>query len=202
MYVKICGVRTEADIRAAADAGADAVGIVLGPSVRRVDAGCGRRLVASTPPGVLAVGVFGGVPVEEVAELAVACGVGAVQLHGPYPRAAFTDLLRLQVPLWRATSLAERPDLRVGAYGEEVLLLDSADAGAGRRWDLGALDAGRPDGRWLLAGGLTPDGVVEAITTARPWGVDVSSGVESVRGVKDHGRIRHFVERARSVSNS
>lgn len=199
MFVKICGVRTPADVRVAADAGADAVGIVLGPSVRRVDVERGRLLVSSTPAGVLPVGVFGGVPVDEVAELADACAVGAVQLHGRYPRAAFTELVRLGVPLWRATALADRPDLRVGAYGEEVLLLDSPDAGAGRRWDLGALDAGRPDGRWLLAGGLAPDNVVQAITTARPWGVDVSSGVESVRGVKDHDRVRLFVERARSV---
>lgn len=199
MFIKVCGVRTEADITTAAMAGADAVGLVFGESVRHVDVDLARRLVKGVPPQVLAVGVFGGVAVREVARLAEQTGVGAVQLHGPYPRSAFEQLGGSSVRLLRATTLDTDTDLRVGAYGEEMLLLDSAVAGSGHRWDLLLLDRARPQGRWLLAGGLSPDNVAEAVAVARPWGVDVSSGVESRRGVKDHGLIREFVAAARDA---
>lgn len=201
MFVKVCGIRTEAGITAAAAAGADAIGLVLGESVRHVDVDLARRLVEGIPPEVLAVGVFGGVAVRDVARLAEQAGVGAVQLHGPYPRSAFEQLGGSSVRLLRATTLDGDTDLRVGAYGEEMLLLDSAVAGSGHRWDLALLDRARPQGRWLLAGGLKPDNVAEAIAAARPWGVDVSSGVESRRGVKDHGLIREFVATARGAAD-
>ena len=90
--------------------------------------------------------------------------------------------------------------MRVGAYGEDMLLLDSPVAGSGQRWDLSLLEGARPRGHWLLAGGLTAENVAGAIDAARPWGVDVSSGVESSRGVKDHDRIREFVSAARTAS--
>jgi phosphoribosylanthranilate isomerase len=122
-----------------------------------------------------------------------------VQLHGEYPKSAFDEVAVLGIPLVRAVSLTPTTDVTVGAYGEEVLLLDSPVAGSGRRWDLAALGAGRPEGRWLLAGGLTVGNVAAAIAEAKPWGVDVSSGIESTRGVKDHGLMRAFVSTARSA---
>lgn len=199
MFVKVCGVRTEADVATAVSAGADAVGFVFGESVRRVDVDVARRIAAGVPPHVLTVGVFGGVAATEAARLATEAGVGAVQLHGRYPRAAFEELVGLPVRLVRATALDADTDVRVGSYGEEMLLLDSPVAGSGERWDLSLLDRARPQGRWLLAGGLTPDNVAAAVGAARPWGVDVSSGVESRRGVKDHARIREFVPAARAA---
>ncbi|XVV07454.1 phosphoribosylanthranilate isomerase [Actinosynnema sp. CA-248983] len=187
MYVKLCGLRTPSDVATAVDAGADAVGFVLTASPRQVDADTARALVREVPPTVLSVGVFRGVEAAEVARLAAAAGVGAVQLHGDYPRSAFDEVSALGVPLIRAVSLTPATDVRVGAYGEDMLLLDSPDAGSGHRWDLTTLDGARPDGRWLLAGGLDPDNVAEAISQARPWGVDVSSGVESSRGSRTTG---------------
>ncbi|WP_309117011.1 phosphoribosylanthranilate isomerase [Saccharothrix sp.] len=197
MYVKLCGLRTPSDVATAVDAGADAVGFVLTASPRQIDADTARALVREVPPGVLSVGVFRGVDAAEVVRLAGLAGVGAVQLHGDYPRSAFEEVSALDVPLIRAVSLTPTTDVRVGAYGEDMLLLDSPDAGSGHRWDLTALDGARPDGQWLLAGGLDPDNVAEAISQARPWGVDVSSGVESSRGVKDYGLMRAFVAAAR-----
>jgi phosphoribosylanthranilate isomerase len=197
MYVKLCGLRTEADVATAVAAGADAVGFVLSESVRQIDVDTARRLVAAVPPGVLSVGVFRGVSPAVIAELAVAAGVGAVQLHGDYPRSAFDSLSALPVSLLRATTLTADTDVRTGAYGEDVLLLDSPVAGSGHRWDLTALVEARPVGQWMLAGGLSVDNVASAIAEARPWGVDVSSGIESARGVKDHGLMREFVAAAR-----
>jgi phosphoribosylanthranilate isomerase len=200
MYVKLCGLRTEADVAAAVDAGADAVGFVLSASVRQVDVDTARRLVREVPSGVLSIGVFSGVAAADVRRLAEASGIGAVQLHGDYPRSAFEEVGAVGVPLVRAVALKADTDVRVGAYGEQMLLLDSPVAGSGHRWDLAALDGARPEGNWLLAGGLGVDDVAEAVAQARPWGVDVSSGIEVSRGVKDHGLMREFVAAARSVT--
>ncbi|ACU36810.1 phosphoribosylanthranilate isomerase [Actinosynnema pretiosum subsp. pretiosum] len=196
MFVKLCGLRTEADVAVAVEVGADAVGFVFSESPRRVDLATATRLVAEVPGGTLSVGVFRKTPVDEVARLAGASGVGAVQLHGDYPKAAFEALRHLGVPLIRAFAPTPDSDLRVGAFGEELLLLDSPVAGSGERWDAAAL-RDRVDGRWLLAGGLGVDNVASAVAEARPWGVDVSSGIESERGVKDHGLMRAFTAAAR-----
>lgn len=199
MYVKLCGLRTEADVRTAVEAGADAVGFVLSESVRQIEPGLAARLAELVPPEVLSVGVFRGVPAAQVRRAAERAGVRAVQLHGDYPETAFAEVAGSGLPLIRAVTLTPETDVTVGAFGEEMLLLDSPVAGSGHRWDLSALAADRPVGRWLLAGGLSVGNVAEAIAEARPWGVDVSSGVESARGVKDHGRMRDFVAAARAA---
>ncbi|WNV89583.1 phosphoribosylanthranilate isomerase [Umezawaea sp. Da 62-37] len=197
MYVKLCGLRTEADVAAAVSAGADAVGFVLTKSARRIDLDTAKRLVAAVPEGILTVGVFAGLPAEQAGELAVAAGVDAVQLHGAdYQRPSFDALAHLPVKLIRATPLTPDTDVRVGAHGEDLLLLDSPIAGSGHRWELGTT---RIEGHWLLAGGLDVHNVAAAIAQARPWGVDVSSGIESSRGVKDHGLIREFTAAAREA---
>ncbi|GAA3849168.1 phosphoribosylanthranilate isomerase [Saccharothrix violaceirubra] len=199
MFVKLCGLRTEADVATAVDAGADAVGFVFSRSPRQVDPDTARRLAAAVPAHVLTVGVFRETPTDEVRRLTVESDIRAVQLHGDYPRSAFENLASLDVPLVRAVTLTPETDVRVGAFGERMLLLDSPEAGSGHRWDLSSLTT-RPAGDWLLAGGLTAANVAEAVAEARPWGVDVSSGIESSRGVKDHALMHAFVKAARESS--
>lgn len=194
MFVKVCGLKTAADVEAAVDGGADAIGFVFARSPREVSPELARRLAEGIPESVLTVGVFKDVPAARAAEVAAAAGVAAVQLHGDYPREAFDAFPDHR--LVRATHLRPDTELRVGAYGEEMLLLDSATAGSGERWDFA--DVALPTGRWLLAGGLTPANVAAAVTEAAPWGVDVSSGVESSRGVKDPALIRDFLAAAKS----
>ncbi|MFC8914977.1 phosphoribosylanthranilate isomerase [Streptomyces sp. NPDC047821] len=205
MFVKVCGLATPADIDVAAEAGADAIGLVIsGTSVRGLGRDVAVRLAAHarahTPSHVLSVLVVNDTPAPDAAALARDLDVDALQLHGAYREDDFASAARVFPRLWRATSLKERPDTRVGAFGEEVLLLDSPRAGSGARWDLSLLDTARPDGKWLLAGGLAPENVAEAIEQARPWGVDVSSGVESAPGVKDHDRVRAFVSAAKAAA--
>ncbi|MFI1715018.1 phosphoribosylanthranilate isomerase [Streptomyces litmocidini] len=202
MFVKVCGLKTAADIDAAVAAGADAVGLVIsGTSVRGLDRDRAARLAAHVPAGVLSVLVVNDTPAAEAARIAGEIGVGALQLHGTaYREEDFAAAAGVFPRLWRATSLNDRPDTRVGAYGEEVLLLDSPRAGSGEPWDLSLLEGARPEGTWLLAGGLAPHNVGEAIGRARPWGVDVSSGVESAPGVKDHALIRTFVTAAKQAA--
>lgn len=202
VFVKICGVRTDADVDAALEAGADAIGIVMSEgSPRTVDAATARRLAQRVGDAAVSVLVVKGQSADDAADAAAEIGVDVLQLHG-YDREE-TARIRTRVPrVWRATSLDSAPDLHVGAHGEEMLLLDSPRAGSGRRWDLSQLEENRPDGPWLLAGGLDPDTVGQAIREAAPWGVDVSSGVESAPGVKDHDLIRAFVARARAAGRS
>ncbi|GHA88431.1 phosphoribosylanthranilate isomerase [Streptomyces termitum] len=204
MFVKVCGLATTADIDVAAEAGADAVGLVIsGTSVRGLGRDRVAELVAHVPDGVLSVLVVNDTPAVEAAGIAAALGFGALQLHGrAYGPGEFGAAAGVFPRLWRATALADGPDTRVGALGEEVLLLDSPRAGSGARWDLSLLDAARPEGHWLLAGGLGPGNVAGAIAAARPWGVDVSSGVESAPGVKDHALIRAFVAAAKAAAAS
>jgi phosphoribosylanthranilate isomerase len=197
VFVKLCGLRTESDVAVAVEAGADAVGFVLTTSPRQIDADLARSLVAQVPPTVLTVAVVRGITAAEAGELAERTGVRALQLHGDYPKEAFDELAGRPFQLVRATALGPGTDVRTGAFGEELLLIDSPVAGSGEQWDITRLRDNRPTGRWVLAGGLAPETVVEAITVAAPWGVDVSSGIESSRGVKDHGRMREFVAAAR-----
>ncbi|MFC3890479.1 phosphoribosylanthranilate isomerase [Lentzea rhizosphaerae] len=200
MFVKLCGLRTESDVAVAVETGADAVGFVLTASPRQIDLDLAGRLVADVPADVLTVAVVRGITAAEAGEMALKTGVRALQLHGDYPKDAFDELADLPFQLVRATALGPDTDVRTGAFGEELLLIDSPVAGSGEQWDITRLDENRPSGKWVLAGGLSPETVAGAISVARPWGVDVSSGIESSRGVKDHGRMREFVAAARQAA--
>lgn len=198
MFVKVCGLRTERDVDTAVEAGADAVGFVFAESPRRVDADTARRLARRVPEHVLTVGVFRNQPVSQVRALAEATGIRAIQLHGEEGPDHYAALAREGRTLIRGTAYRE-PVPRCGEFGEDILLLDSAVPGSGATW---RWDGGRPlpsGERWLLAGGLTPHNVQSAIEAARPWGVDVSSGVEKSRGVKDPELIVSFLKAVRAA---
>lgn len=196
VYVKVCGLRTVEDLEAAVDAGADAVGLVMAEgSPRTLPLDLVAELAGRAPDTIDTVLVVRDLSIDDAVLAVVHTGVKVLQLHGPtYTATDFARAVGL-VRVWRATSLAHDPDLTVGAFGEEALLLDSPIAGSGATWDTDALTP--PSGRWLLAGGLAPDNVASAIAAVHPWGVDVSSGVESEPGVKDHRKIRDFLAAAR-----
>lgn len=200
VFVKVCGLDTVESARVAVEAGADAVGVVISQgSPRNLSVEAAAEIVDAVRADVETVLVVSDMPAAQAAETAHTIGGSILQLHGGYTREDFSEARGLFERVWRATSLGDDTDLHVGAWGEELLLLDAPRAGSGERWDLGSLDDRRPDGRWLLAGGLAPDNVAEAVRLATPWGVDVSSGVEKARGVKDHDAIRAFVAAARSA---
>ncbi|MEO8906493.1 MAG: phosphoribosylanthranilate isomerase [Microbacteriaceae bacterium] len=211
LFVKICGLRDRAALDAAIDAGADAVGFVFAPgSPRLIDADAARELVARAPADCETVGVFRNQPVDEVLRTAAAAGLMTVQLHGTEPP---TDFERLTAEGFRSIrALSSETYLReCGARahgrcergddaGAQRLLIDAPSPGEGRRFDTTELAASAPVGFWLLAGGLSPDNVAAAVAATSPSGVDVSSGVESSRGVKDVTLIRRFVAAARAAS--
>ncbi len=202
MFVKICGITREDDALLAVAMGADAVGFVFAPSRRQVAPAVVRDIVRRLPPEVLTVGVFRDEAPARVIDIVNATGLRAAQLHGR-ENAEATRLVRSRVPIVFKAFPAGDPRLdRASEYGADAILIDSASPGSGRVFDW-SLAQRRPDGqRMILAGGLTPDNVAEAIARVRPWGVDVASGVEADRGEpgqKDARRVMAFVEAAKSA---
>ncbi|HEX6357370.1 phosphoribosylanthranilate isomerase [Actinophytocola sp.] len=193
-FVKICGLRTAGDVDAAVTAGADAIGFLFARSPRQIDPRTAREL-GEAAGSVLTVGVFKDMPAAQVRAIAAESGVRAVQLHGDYSKDAFTEVADPAWQLIRAVPHSA-PDLRVGAYGEDLLLVDAPRGGSGEAWDYESV-AGL-SGQWILAGGLTPATVATAREISGAWGVDVSSGVESSRGVKDAALITQFVAAAKA----
>lgn len=198
MYVKICGLRTSDHALRAVEAGAHAVGVVMNrTSVRRASEDEARAVVEAVGGRADVVLVVNDMPALDAARTAVRLGFDVLQLHGPaYDETDFAAARAVLPRVWRATSLDLDPPLEVGAWGEEVLLLDAPRPGSGERWDLSELAERAPTGRWMVAGGLAPANVGEAIAQVRPWGVDVSSGVESAPGEKDVELVREFVRSA------
>ncbi|MGO1318695.1 MAG: phosphoribosylanthranilate isomerase [Galactobacter sp.] len=204
MYVKVCGLKTAAAATEAVAAGADAIGVVMSPkSPRHVDVESARTVIAAAKAertDVDTVLVVNDLPAVEAAQIAGQIGADVAQLHGPaYSSADFRAAAQILPRLWRATSLKHDPHPVLGGHGEERLLLDAPKPGSGSTWDLSLVQDLELTGEWLLAGGLNPANVAQAIRTARPWGVDVSSGVESAPGEKDLGLIRAFVEAAKNA---
>jgi phosphoribosylanthranilate isomerase len=192
--VKICGITRPEDAEAAVAAGASAIGFVFWPkSPRFIDPDRARTIAATLPPLVTPVGVFVDQPLDYVNGIASLVRLGAVQLHGEEtPEFA----AGVSVPVMKALSPGHGD---AQAWPPRVrLLLDVHDpiarGGTGRTVDWTAAAEIAAQRKIVLAGGLTPDNVAEAIARVRPYGIDVSSGVERAPGIKDHGRLRALFE--------
>jgi phosphoribosylanthranilate isomerase len=200
MFVKVCGLSTAESVREAVDAGADAVGFVLTASPRVVSPSQASSLRAAVPAGVSPIGVFRHEPVADAVAIARAAGLDWIQLHGPRSRGDVALVHDAGMKLIRAVTIGAAPE-EFEDWGEDLLLIDAAVPGSGEAWDYASVAAlpalqGR---HWLLAGGLDPANVGAASTAAHAWGVDVSSGVEASRGVKDLAKIRAFVHAAKGA---
>lgn len=216
--VKICGLTRPEDVILACELGAWAVGFVFAPSPRRVTPALARDLVRSVAASggeaaPLAVGVFRGMDAEEIAQVVVEAGLGAVQLHDPdgpecgAVRDALATMSRgdeRPVPLIRAVPVA--PDIddlaelqatveQTGAEAD-LVLLDTKTAGGfggtGTAFPWRLVSGLRCDAPLLVAGGIGPDNAAQALRESGAWGIDVSSGVESAPGVKDPAALRRL----------
>lgn len=199
MFVKICGITNEEDALLAVAMGADAVGFVFAPSPRQVAAVRAADIAKRLPPEILTVGVFRDHAAQQVVSTCNQAGLRAAQLHGR-ESAEQTRWVRARVPVVIKAFPGGDPALeRAADFGADAILLDSATPGAGRVFDW-SLAEGAPSGlRVILAGGLTPENVAGAVERVDPWGVDVSSGVESAPGRKDPRKVRLFVKAARAA---
>lgn len=199
MFVKICGITRLEDAQAAVAAGANALGFVFWPkSPRRVSVETARAIVSTLPPSVTAIGVFVDQPADEVTAIAAEVGLGAVQLHGNESAPYVQSMTR---PVVKAVALKEDGGGTSGVDSwpsDVTVLLDVHDpvkrGGTGRTIDWNAASAVAKRRDIILAGGLTPENVGEAIARVRPYGIDVSSGVEEKPGIKDHKRLQALFE--------
>jgi phosphoribosylanthranilate isomerase len=203
VFVKICGITREDDALLAVAMGADAVGFIFAPSKRQIAPAMARDIVRRLPSEVVTVGVFRDEAPERVVEIANNAGLRAVQLSG-HETAEASRWVRERVPFVIKAFPAGSPSLeRAEDFGADVVMIDSPEPGSGQVFDW-SLAEGRPDGmRLLLAGGLRPDNVADAIARIGPWGVDVATGVEAERGEpgqKDAKKVKAFIEAARAAA--
>ncbi|MGB8262221.1 MAG: phosphoribosylanthranilate isomerase [Terracidiphilus sp.] len=215
LWIKICGNTSLDDARVAADAGADALGFVFTPSPRQVTVAQAAAIHKRLPASVERIGVFVDASMDEIFATVRGCGLTGVQLHFDID-ADFTAGLRARLgPLLRILRVVHfgpeaAAQLEAIAADENVdaVLVDSrtmaAVGGTGVAYDWNAartsLFQNHPAAKPLVAaGGLTPWNVAQAISTLRPWGVDVASGVEEEPGHKDHDALRAFIANARAA---
>jgi phosphoribosylanthranilate isomerase len=197
MFVKVCGITTSDDALVALAAGADAVGLIFAAgSSRQVTPDVARDIVRTLPPGTVAVGVFRGERPERILEIVEHARLTGVQLHG-HETPSETAVVRRHTPFLVQAFSADDPRLeRLDDYDVDAVLLDSSTPGSGVAFDWVLAERYVPGRRVILAGGLTPDNVAEAVAQVRPWGVDVASGVEASAGRKDPLKVRRFVANA------
>ena len=203
---KVCGITSEADRDVAVDAGADAIGLIAGVTVdtpRDISLTEAATLAAGVPPLVSTVLVTMPDDVQTAREYVDIVQPDVLQLHGSNPE-LFEALSDEPVKLVAAVD-PEDPDIDAYATVADALLVDSVDAEGGggtgetHDWDRTRDIVDAISVPVILAGGLTPENVAEAVETVRPFGVDVASGVEASGGVKDHDAVRSFVQRATRV---
>ena len=202
--IKICGITNQEDAEAAVAAGADALGFVFyAQSPRYIEPAVAKRIIAQLPPFVLSIGVFVNHDQESIRNLVDECGLAFAQLHGNETPTFCESLGR---PVLRALRLHDRGSLlalaeykgRMGVKGFVVDAYSSeAYGGTGQTVDWSLAREVAHAAPILLAGGLTPGNVQEAIQHVHPYGVDISSGVEEHPGKKDHEKIRAFTQAVR-----
>ena len=217
--IKICGITEAAQVEGIAAGGADAIGLNFVPtSKRRVTREQAREICAATPAGILKVGVFANAPLSEMVECLEKLPLDLVQLHGAETLDAYQELARaigaeriVRALPWGASHEAERSAflslVRYTGLAPAALLLDSAagkqfgGTGLSLPWDdLSQWNQRPSDIPLILAGGLKPSNIAEAIAQVRPHGVDVAGGVESSPGIKDLELVKAFCLAARGAS--
>lgn len=200
--VKICGITNLEDAMVAVEAGADALGFVFHPpSSRNITPDQAAGIIAQLPPFIQCIGLFVDRSQEMVNHIAEQCRLDLVQLHGDEPPTFCTGVKRRIIKAIRVkdkTSLDAMHSYQVSAF-----LLDAwsplAHGGTGLTFDWELALAASGTGRIILAGGLTPENVVDAVRLVNPYAVDVSSGVEASAGKKDPEKVREFVKRAKGI---
>jgi phosphoribosylanthranilate isomerase len=183
MFVKICGLTNREDALAAIDAGARAIGFVFAPGPRRANPADIETWINEVPPHIWKVGVFVNEDPETIKHIARQLNLDIAQLHG----AETPDQHPCGIRVWKAFRIKDS-HTEVPDYPAEAILIDGPEYDWSRTSHFS-----KPV---ILAGGLTPDNVAAAIERARPWAVDVSSGIEEAPGRKDHARMKQFIEAA------
>lgn len=200
MWVKICGITNEEDALMAVALGADALGFVFAPSKRQISIGAARDIIRRLPPEVTTVGVFRDQDPQFISKAILEAGIKGVQLHGHETPAMAAEITPRPQVLITAFAAGSSGIARFREYGADAILLDAPTPGGGEVFDWDLIDDIPDNARLILAGGLNPSNVAAAIHRVQPWGVDVSSGVESSPGQKDPILVSEFISAARAAA--
>ena len=202
VFTKVCGITNPEDAREAADAGADAIGLIFAESPRQVSVEEARKISSALPDGVLKVGVFVDAEPGEVLEIAREAGLDLAQLHGDETPGTVAAIRNAGLPVMKALRVRNAEALAdIQSYEADLFMLDAWSArvrgGTGETFDWGLAKSVKGRGNIVVSGGLTPENVREAVEFFEPYGVDASSSLEERPGKKDGERVRRFVRAAK-----
>ena len=200
--VKVCGITNVADARAAAEAGADAVGFIFAESPRKVGAEEVKKISLALPENVLKVGVFVNETPGEVLRTASEAGLDVAQLHGDETPGEVAEVRAGGLPVMKAVRVRNAGDTaEVERFDADLYLLDAyserARGGTGETFDWGAAKSLKGRGNIVVSGGLGPENVRAAIDFFEPYGVDASSSLEDSPGEKNEDSVRRFIVAAK-----
>ena len=202
LWVKICGITSEADALLAVSLGANAIGFIFAPSPRQVTVQLAGDIAKRLPSEIVTVGVFRDEAPQRVVSAVNSAGLAAAQLHGR-ESAQETTWVRARLPLVIKAFPAGDPTIsRFEEFGADYLLVDGENPGSGQVFDWRLAEGVVDHHRLILSGGLRPDNVADAVSHLHPAWVDVASGVESAPGRKDPLLIRDFIVNARSAERA
>lgn len=200
--VKICGITSEADAHLCVGLGADALGFVLAPSPRQVTSSFVESIARRVPHEILTVGVFRDEAPKRVVEIANHAGLGAVQLHGHENDEDVAYVAARVACTIKAYSAGDPGIARFTGLGARFILIDGKSPGSGEIFDWRLAEGVVDPSRMWVSGGLSAANVTQAIAHLHPYGVDVSSGVESAPGRKDPEQVRDFVATVRAYDRA
>lgn len=199
MFVKICGITNEQDALLAVALGADALGFVFAPSPRQISPALAREIVKRLPPETVTVGVFRNETPSRIIEIVNEARLQGAQLHGQETPAMTAEVATDVRFVIKAVVAGSQDAANANSFASDAILVDGLHPGSGTAYDWELLRDIPTDIRLMLSGGLTPENVAAGIAQVRPWGVDVSSGVEKAPGLKDAVKMRHFITNARDA---
>ena len=199
MFVKICGITNEQDALLAVALGADALGFVFAPSPRQISPALAREIVKRLPPETVTVGVFRNETPSRIVEIVNEARLQGAQLHGQETAAMTAEVATNVRFVIKAVVAGSQDATHANEFSADAILVDGLHPGSGTAYDWELLQDIPTDIRLMLSGGLTPENVGAGIMQVRPWGVDVSSGVEKSPGQKDAVKLRHFITNARDA---
>jgi phosphoribosylanthranilate isomerase len=202
VFTKVCGITNPGDARVAAEAGADAIGLIFAESPRNVNVEEARAVTIALPGDVLKVGVFVDAGPEEVLRIANEVGLDLAQLHGDETPETVATIRNAGLPVMKAVRVRNSEALgAIERYEADLLLLDAwsarARGGTGETFDWALAKSVKGRGNIVVSGGLAPDNVREAIAFFEPYGVDASSSLEERPGKKSGELVRRFVRAAK-----
>ena len=204
LRVKICGLTNLPDAQQAVACGADAVGFVFADSPRKTDADTVKKIMRLIGSRAAGVGVFSDQPADKMLRTAERCGLDILQLHGDETDSVIREVRRRGFQVMKAFRVSKAADVKkADASPADALIFDTLIngrfGGTGRTFDWEVLRGKTIRHPWFVSGGLDPENVKKLLKVLRPYGVDVSSGVESSPGKKDHERVKEFIKNARSA---